>query len=196
MILNNELDVNEEVYMPAKIYGVICTKGGVGKTTVSANLGAILADMGQRVLLVDADPQQTLSRMYPISIKAPFGLAQLYRNANSEGCISKTIYPNLDIVINDDLSSDNGAITNFLRESVVHFQHLFVALQAIDDQYDYILIDTQGVRGSLVQESVIFAATILLSPVEPDVLGSREFIHGTVALINKFRHGSKTACFR
>jgi chromosome partitioning related protein ParA len=54
--------------MPAnpKIYGVICTKGGVGKTTMAANLGAILADMGQRVLLVDADPQQSLSRVYPI----------------------------------------------------------------------------------------------------------------------------------
>ena len=67
--------------MPAKTFGVICTKGGVGKTTVSANMGAILADMGQRVLLVDADPQQSLSRVYPIEVKAAFGLTQLYRNA-------------------------------------------------------------------------------------------------------------------
>ena len=172
--------------MPAKTFGVICTKGGVGKTTVSANMGAILADMGQRVLLVDADPQQSLSRVYPIEVKAAFGLTQLYRNATPENCISKTIITNLDIVINDDPAGDNGAITNFLRESVTHFQHLYVALQAIRDQYDYILIDTQGAKG-IVQESVIFAADILLSPVKPQVLDSREFIHGTVELINKFK---------
>jgi chromosome partitioning related protein ParA len=178
--------LNEEIDMPAKIYGVICTKGGVGKTTVTAFTGAILADMGQRVLLVDADPQQSLSRVYPIQTKAPFGLTQLYRNANPEGCISKTGISKLDIIINDDPSGDNGAITNFLRESVTHFQHLYFALQAIADQYDYILIDTQGAKG-IIQETVIFTADILLSPVQPSILDSREFIHGTVELINKFK---------
>lgn len=172
--------------MPAKTFGVMCTKGGVGKTTACANLSAILADMGQRVLLVDADPQQSLSRVYPVETKAAFGLTQLYRNANPDGCISKTVISNLDIVINDDPGGDNGAISNFLRESVTHFQHLYVALQAVRDQYDYIFIDTQGAKG-IVQESVIFAADILLSPVRPQVLDSREFIHGTVELINKFK---------
>lgn len=172
--------------MPAKTYGVICTKGGVGKTTVTAFTGAILADMGQRVLLVDADPQQSLSRFYPIKAQAPFGLTQLYRNANPEGCISKTTISNLDIVINDDSGGDNGAITNFLRESFTHIQYLHAALQNLSDLYDYILIDTQGAKG-IIQESVIFAADILLSPVKPQILDSREFIHGTVDLINKFK---------
>lgn len=172
--------------MPAKTYGIVCTKGGVGKTTVCANLSAILADMGQRVLIVDADPQQSLSRVYPILEQAPFGLTQLYRNANPEGCISKTIISNLDIVINDDPGGDNGAITNFLRESFTHFQYLHIALQNVKDEYDYILIDTQGAKG-IVQESVIFASDVLLSPVKPQVLDSREFIFGTVELINKFK---------
>ena len=172
--------------MPAKTYGVICTKGVVGKTTVTAFTGAILADMGQRVLLVDADPQQSLSRVYPIQAKAPFGLTQLYRNANPEGCISKTSILNLDIIINDDPGGDNGAITNFLRESFTHIQYLHAALQTICDQYDYILIDTQGAKG-IIQESVIFASDILISPVQPQILDSREFIHGTVELINKFK---------
>lgn len=170
--------------MPAKskIYGIICTKGGVGKTTITANLSAILADMNQRVLLVDADPQQSLSRVYPLEYQAPFGLTQVYRSANAESCISRTNIPNLDIVINDDPQGEH--ITTFLRESVTHFQSLYVALQALD--YDYILIDTQGAKG-IIQESVIFAADILISPIKPQVLDTREFLHGTIELVNKFK---------
>lgn len=114
--------------MPAKskIYSVICTKGGVGKTTIAANIGAILADMGQRVLLVDADPQQSLSRVCPIETQADFGLIQVYRSASTAGCISKTNIPNLDIILNDDPHGEH--IVAFLRESYVNFQHLYVAL--------------------------------------------------------------------
>ena len=39
------------------VFGLISKTGGVGKTTLAANLGAILADFGARVLLIDADPQ-------------------------------------------------------------------------------------------------------------------------------------------
>ncbi len=43
-------------------FAVISTKGGVGKTTRTANLGALLADLGLRVLLIDADVQPSLSK--------------------------------------------------------------------------------------------------------------------------------------
>ena len=166
-----------------KIYGTICTKGGVGKTTIDANLGAILADMGNRVLLVDADPQQSLSRTYTVTRQADFGLTQVYKSASVEGCISTTEIPNLDIILNDDPHSD-GQIVTFLRESFTHIQHLYCALQHLD--YDYVLIDTQGATG-IIQESVIFASDVLISPLQPKVLDVREFIYGTVKLVNKFK---------
>ncbi|MEQ9511122.1 MAG: ParA family protein, partial [Alloalcanivorax xenomutans] len=59
------------------IVTICSTKGGVGKTTTTANLGGILADAGQRVLLVDADIQPTLSSYYPLSERSPYGLHQL-----------------------------------------------------------------------------------------------------------------------
>ena len=43
---------------------VISTKGGVGKTSLTANLGALYADLGVRVLLMDTDPQASLSKYY------------------------------------------------------------------------------------------------------------------------------------
>ena len=47
---------------------IVSTKGGVGKTTLAANLGALLADMGLRVLLIDADMQPSLSKYFPLQM--------------------------------------------------------------------------------------------------------------------------------
>lgn len=52
---------DQVVGSPVKIVSVINYKGGVGKTTLTANLGALLADRGYRVLLVDLDPQASLT---------------------------------------------------------------------------------------------------------------------------------------
>ncbi len=49
-----------------RIMSVISTKGGVGKTTVTANLGGLLADAGLKVLFIDLDSQPTLSSYYPL----------------------------------------------------------------------------------------------------------------------------------
>ncbi|VVM74673.1 Iron-sulfur cluster carrier protein [Pseudomonas fluorescens] len=56
-----------------RVVSVVSTKGGVGKTTVAANLGGLLADAGLRVLLLDLDSQPTLSSYYALSQKADVG---------------------------------------------------------------------------------------------------------------------------
>ena len=85
-------------------FTVISTKGGVGKTTLTANLGALLADMGLRVLLIDADVQPSLSKFYPLALTKPAaGLTEMIvRGEVTDACITATMYPNLDIVVSDD----------------------------------------------------------------------------------------------
>jgi chromosome partitioning related protein ParA len=163
----------------AKKFGVVSTKGGVGKTSVCANLGGILADMGQRVLLVDGDFQQTLSSYYRISHKAPHGLRTLITRADPTNCISKTNIGNLDIVLSDD---PGGKLTDWFKESTNNAYYLAAALKRVDDDYDYILIDSQGARG-IMQQSIIISSDALLSPIIPDALETREFIRGTVQML-------------
>lgn len=177
--------------MPAKVYTVYGTKGGVGKTTTCCNLSAVIADMGQRVLLVDCDPQQSLSRIYAVREKAPYGLIQTYKAASTAGCISKTNINNLDIILNDDPVGD-GVIPNFLRESFYNYYNLMTALNAVKDQYDYIFIDNQGAKGN-IQQSAILAADVLLSPVKPAVLDSREFLYGTLEVYKQMQPQGRVA---
>lgn len=90
--------------------GVTGTKGGIGKTSLVAYLAAILADMGFRVLIIDADPQASVSKFYPLHHKAENGIVELLLGENSrelvQSTISKTVYPNLHIVRSNDLSDD------------------------------------------------------------------------------------------
>ena len=81
---------------------VVSTKGGVGKTTTTVNLGAVLADLGQRVLLIDGDVQPSLSSDYPITVRAPYGLSTLITRSVTEGTICATTIDRLDVVVSDD----------------------------------------------------------------------------------------------
>lgn len=57
--------------MTGQVIAIVNQKGGAGKTTISLNLAAALADSGARVLLIDADPQQTASDWSAVREKAP-----------------------------------------------------------------------------------------------------------------------------
>ncbi|MCF6236940.1 MAG: ParA family protein [Gammaproteobacteria bacterium] len=167
----------------AKKYALVSTKGGVGKTTLTANLGGILADMGQKTLVIDADHQQSLSSYFKLSHKAPGGLHQLVTSASAEDCISRTEIPNLDIILSDD---PEKTINTWIRQSSSHFQYLHAALLKLDDQYDYIIIDTKGADGTgELQEMAIRASDVLLSPIAPEWIAAKEFIRNTVGMLHR-----------
>ena len=159
------------------------TKGGVGKTSLAANLGGFLADLGNRVLAVDADIQPTLSSYYPIEELAPNGLSHLIREADITDVISRTAIPNFDLIYSDDA---RGALQNFILHTSDGRQRLDYTLHQLQPGYDFVLIDTQGCVGPL-QESAIFAGDILLSPIRPDRVSAAEFHRGTVRVVSEQR---------
>jgi chromosome partitioning related protein ParA len=170
-------------------FTVTSTKGGVGKTTLTANLGALLADMGLRVLLIDADVQPSLSKYFPLAVAKPAaGLTEvIVRGAVSASCITATAYQNLDIVISDD---PEGNLPHWLLNRIDRGFRLRFALQspAVVEAYDCVLIDTQGAIGPL-QDAAVLAADILVSPITPEILSAREFRDGTMELLDRLEPG-------
>lgn len=166
-------------------FAIVSTKGGVGKTTLAANLGGVLADMGLRVLLVDADVQPSLSKYFQLSHKAPFGLTYaITKQQINKDCISQTVYPGLDIVLSDD---SEGFLQPWLASKIGNHNFLSRALlspDVNDNNYDCVIIDTQGAQGAL-QANAALAAHQLILPVVPETIAAREFISGTMDLIRQ-----------
>ncbi|WP_275990967.1 ParA family protein [Burkholderia glumae] len=160
----------------------ISTKGGVGKTTTAANLGGILADLGLRVLLIDADEQPSLSKYFPVREVAPHGLTQaLQAGLFSRTNISSVDLPvpgRLDLVIGD---AHDGNLRQWLSPRLDRAFRMRSALRAspLLADYDVILIDTQGAAGEILDTAAL-AADVLLSPIAPDILSAREFRQGTI----------------
>lgn len=171
-------------------FTVTSTKGGVGKTTLTANLGALLADMGLRVLLIDADVQPSLSKYFPLATPKPTaGLTEvIVRGEVTEPCITATMYQNLDIVVSDD---PEGNLPHWLLNRIDRGFRLRFALQSpvVSGAYDCVLIDTQGAIGPL-QDAAVLAADILISPITPEILSAREFKDGTMELLDRLEPGS------
>ncbi len=106
-------------------FPVTTTKGGVGKTSLTANLGALLADMGLRALLIDEDVQPSLSKYFPLVNRTPVaGLHEaIGRGPLSASCITPMVYPNLhDVVCGDPQGHlPNGLINRIDRDFRLRF---------------------------------------------------------------------------
>lgn len=163
-----------------RVISVISTKGGVGKTTVTANLGGLLADAGLKVLFIDLDNQPTLSSYYPLRTEAPGGTYELIALSDTTPArvISQSAHPNLDVVISNDHA---GQLPQLLLNAPDGRFRLAQLLSCFQD-YDLILIDTQGAR-SITLEMAVLASHQALSPITPELLSAREFVRGTVGLL-------------
>lgn len=172
-----------------RVVSVVSTKGGVGKTTVAANLGGLLADAGLRVLLLDLDSQPTLSSYYALSQKSVAGAYELIAlNLTAPArIVSRTVIAGLDLIISND---DQGQLSTLLLHAPDGRLRLRNLLDNFRSSYDLLLIDTQGAR-SVLLEMAILASDFALSPITPEMLAARELRRGTLKLFSElepFRH--------
>ncbi|MFO0702689.1 MAG: AAA family ATPase [Candidatus Andersenbacteria bacterium] len=155
----------------SRIVALVNQKGGVGKTTTAINLGASLAERGQRILLVDVDPQGNASSglgTCPGDVQA--GTYELMLGtASLEQATVATQHKNLHLVP----ATQSLAGANVELVTVDAREHkLAQALEAARAHYDAILLDAPPSLG-LVTINALVAADEVLIPVQSEVLRAR-----------------------
>jgi chromosome partitioning protein len=157
---------------PARIAAVCNQKGGVGKTTTTINLGAALAELGRRVLLVDFDPQGALSvglGIQPHELESTVYNLLMERGATVAEIVLKTNVAGMDLLpSNIDLS---GAEVQLVHEVGREFV-LGRALEPALPDYDIVLIDCQPSLGLLTVNALACAAGVLV-PLECEYFAMR-----------------------
>ncbi len=164
---------------------ITLSKGGVGKTTTSVNLGAGLALAGYKVLLVDTDTQGQSS--YILGKRPGAGLTELLtKELPVEDCLTEA-RNNLWILSGGKSLAGVKRIID--RKSFGAEFTLSEALSPLDSQFDYILIDTSPGWDQLIV-NVLFYAREVLVPVALEVMplhGLSEFIK-SLGAIQKYRN--------
>src|SRR4051812_18394553 len=161
-----------ERHGPARIIALCNQKGGVGKTTSTINLGAALAEVGRRVLLVDFDPQGALSaglRLQPHQLDRTTYNLLMERGASIDDVRLKPQGPGIDLLpSNIDLSAaEIQLVTEVARE-----QTLARAIAPVTGEYDFVLIDCQPSLGLLTVNALTAAHGVII-PLECEYFSLR-----------------------
>jgi len=151
------------------VYTLVNQKGGVGKTTTAINMGAYLAHYGQRVLLVDLDPQANATSCLHIDKNNVRG--GTYETLIGSSPATSFILHNskLKISILPSTPALTGAEIELVPE-LARESRLKNTLQPILDRYDYILIDCPPSLGLLTLNGIVAARDGVLIPVQCEYL--------------------------
>lgn len=172
-------------------------KGGVGKTTSAANLGAVLSMLGKRVLLVDMDSQAQSSRYFKkVSFKGK-SIVNLFTQFHQTSKIEKSdvekiIYTaEFDECKIDVLPSEIKLARTLeaMRSFIMPHQILDTILSTVKDSYDVIICDTAPTAG-LPLEMAIYASDRILLATEATEF-SLEGLEATIEEISTFVKSTK-----
>ena len=146
-----------------KVYAIANQKGGVGKTTTAVNVGACLAEAGERVLLIDLDPQANASSGLGVRANGA-STHDLLDGAPLSSLARPTAFPNLDLIAaKHDLAA--AAVELSARDGGE--QYLAEALDEGLDPYSFVFLDCPPSFGPLTVNALA-AASRAIVPVQAE----------------------------
>ena len=176
--------------MPCKVIAITNQKGGVGKTTTTVNLGAHLALSGHRILLIDADPQGSLT--VSLGIRSPdelqVSLASVMQNVLEE----REFDPSFGIIrhpegidllpSNIELSAFEAGLFNAMSREYVLKEYIGM----VKDNYDYILIDCMPSLGMMTINALVAADSVII-PSQPSFLSTKglSLLMGSISKVKR-----------
>lgn len=166
----------------AVVISVFNQKGGVGKTTSTISLAAALAEYGRKVLVVDFDPQGSLTVGLTGNQEIEPNIYHVVMGANKiSDILVKTSAKSVDLVPSGiDLSVAEGQLITAIGREYI----MAKALEPVIDQYDYILIDCLPSLGLLAVQALT-ASDFVLIPMQCEFFALKgiQLLEGTVELV-------------
>ena len=168
----------------AKTISIINQKGGVGKTTTAVNLSAIMADMGQRVLIIDLDPQGNTTSGLGMAVEDKSIYEVLMGRIQMKDVVEKTDFRNLSIAGSDIRLAD--AELQLVNVDKREFR-LKTAIAAVAKDFDFILIDCPPSL-SLLTINALAASDGVMIPIQCEYYA----LEGVASLMQTVQRVKKT----
>lgn len=163
-----------------KVISFLNHKGGVGKTTSTINVGAALALLGKKVLLIDFDPQASLTQSLGIDNSKETIFTALKNEVNNSGSL-----PIINKQSNLDIVPSNIELINaeiMLSSEMARERFLDTLISKVKKQYDFILIDCPPALG-IISINAMVASDEIIIPVQTEVLS----LHGMFSIIDTIK---------
>ena len=173
-----------------KVIAITNQKGGVGKTTTAVNLGVGMARQGKKVLLIDMDPQGSLT--LSLGFRKPDDLyptiTDVMKNIVDNGEITKDFpaQENSEGVFLMPANIELSGMEVRLVGEMSREQFLKSYVDSVRDQYDFILIDCMPSLGMLTLNALCAADSVII-PSQPEYLSAKglEQLIGTIGRVRR-----------
>lgn len=184
-----------------KVISVCNGKGGVGKTTTTAHIGAAISSFGKKVLLVDLDANKSLTGFFKIDIETaddPITALDVMARPNRFTFSDSAVEINSNLSLSPVRRNEASSFEKVFETRKEALLNLKTAVSMVKEEYDYIIIDTPGNIDSIYLKMSILASNCIVIPIGPsdlDIEPTMAFLDILDDTISRYNPGLKDVRF-